>query len=209
MPVIPIQDGAVLEVIFWSRLSGQRIMNTFQYKMTSPPPVDHDYRAELELVAQFIMGTNGLLEDYLPMLPTDMIVDRLTIQPVWPIRQRYMSWTIAQNGTSTFASANTANQAVSIKRTSETVGPRGVGRVQIPVPRTAVVAGLIDPAYITTEAQAMADEMLDPMVTSTPITWEPCLFSVVGGVAGTGILIGTEVETTARVMRRRTVGVGV
>lgn len=209
MPVIPIQTGAVIEVIFWSRLAGQRVMNTFQYKMTSIPPLDHDYRAELELVAQFIQGTNGILEDYLPMLPTDMIVDRLTIQPVWPIRQRYMAWTIGQNGTSTFTSANTANQAVSIKRTSETVGPRGVGRIQVPVPRTAVVNGLIDASYITTEAQAMADKMLDPMVTSTPITWEPCLFSVVGGVAGTGLLIGSEVETTARVMRRRTVGLGI
>lgn len=208
-PVIPIQPNAVVELIFWSNLAGQKILNTFQYKMASPPPVDLDYRLELNNIADKIQEAGGMQDKYVAACPTNQNIERFTLQPIWPIRQRYLSYNVTLPGGATTGSTNTANLAASIKRVGDVIGRRGVGRVQIPATKNGVVAGIVDPTYIAADLIGLADQMVLGFSTSTPIEWQPVLFGVTGGIAHTAVVIDTEVESTARTMHRRTVGLGI
>lgn len=210
MPVeIPLQGGAIVQLTYRSLLAGQRILNTFRYRCVTDLTTLPDYRLALADLADQLDAAAGMTFKYVSACPTNMVIQKYRLQPIWPIRQRYEEYDVGQNGLATLGSTNTANVAVSIKRTGDIIGPHGVGRVQIPACTTGVTAGLVDPAYITADLVPLADQMkLEIPGVVYPITWVPLLFSVTNNIVSSADIIATSVEDTARVMRRRTVRVG-
>jgi len=208
--VIPLPTGAQVQLTFWGRLFEQVIMNTFRYQAVGTPNPATDYRTYLDDFFSKIELAGGLQEKYLSTLPTNLTVYKKTVQTYWPIRQRYVSDTMSEAGTSSFITASTANVAASIKRMSDTIGPRGVGRVQIPVPAGAMIDGHLQPTYMTGELQDLADQMIETIPGLLgDINWVPVLFGVTDDVAHTSEIYATEVEDTVRTMHRRTVRLGI
>lgn len=210
MAEIPIQAGAVVQMVFRSDLCGQRVLNTFYYRLSSILPFPSpDYRGVLNEMADQFDAVGGMRDKYIAACPTNMNIQTYTLQPVWPIRQRYLSYNVATAGLATTGSTNTANIAASIKRVSDVIGPKGVGRVQIPATKNGVANGMVDPAYIAADLLGLADQMPLGITTAAGYDFRPILFSVNEGVTSTTEVIDTVVEDTARVMRRRTVRLGI
>lgn len=209
MPLIPLQGNAIVQVTFRSTLAGQRVLNQFRYHLLTPAPVDYDYRQAMNDLEGKFTETGGLRDKYIAACPTNQQIADYTLQPIWPIRQRYMTYVIGMPGTATTGVAQTANVAASIRRVTDIIGKKGVGRVQIPATNAGYDDGLLLPDYIADDLAGLRDQIPLNVTTTHGEEWEPVLFSVNGGITSTSVVVDTEVEDTVRVMRRRTVRLGI
>jgi len=205
---IPLPLNSITMVSIFSRLAEQRVINTFHYQFEGTPDPDVDYRDYYASLGAALLDPLGLVGAYLPCCPTDMFVETLRIQTIWPIRQRYVKTVIGSAGTATGGAAKTANVAMSIRRVSDTIGPQGVGRIQIPLAQDWQVDGYVDSAAGLAADPLAALMTLPVLGTLEPSTWNPVLFGVTASVAHTSLIIDASLEETVRVMRRRTVRLG-
>jgi len=211
MPVVvPLPLNAVAQVVISSRLWGQRILNTFYYQFQGVPDSAIDYRAYITALGDELNAPGDLAAKYYACVPHNQNVDFMTVQTVFPIRQRYVKLDINAVGDGAAGNSDTANLAWSMRRVSTTIGPRGVGRVQVPVGTLYRLGGELNPAVGASERTNFGIQMLQETVTTTPpATWVPVLFGISGGVTNVSPLVECVPEQTLRVMRRRTVGLGI
>ena len=209
MPVTPLSANAQLFVTMRGELNAQRILNTFQYHLVGTPDPLLDYHDYLDVFLTAFGGAGGMIEKYMQCMPANYVLDRVRLQPTYPVRLRYGDYVMGTTGE--FAnSAKTSNLAASIRRVTDVLGRRGVGRVQMPLPEDTFLEGKLSDAdgYVT-DLGVFGVQMLEPITTVSPAAvWEPVIFTVVGGIASTGVLIDAVPEDTVRVMRRRTVRLG-
>jgi hypothetical protein len=192
-------------------LYGQRIMSTFWYRLNSVTGVVSEIDANDEFRA-LVVGAGNLVEKYLACCPPEYDLDFVWGQFIAPVRYaKRVTATGAEPGTFDTA-AHTANLAATITRRSGFATRQSVGSLHVPIgdTETAIENGLIT-AGLTIALDALADEMLDVQVTATgSVNW-------VGIINNQPTSDATKYETmtetfpqeTVRVMRRRTVRLGI
>lgn len=215
MPDMAVDD--IVQVTMRNTLFNQRLLNTFHYRVSLVnAPVSYE-NAIVGLDGQ-IRITNGLMDKYLACLQDDVTLDEIWYQKVSPVRLYVQKKPVGSVGDRVGAS-NTANLAGFIERRTATATKRSIGGVHIPVAAGAgsTVAGILT-AGMKAVLDQLAGQMLSAFTTNTGfIGWTPVLFGPFRPAKGDKPavpehyedLIATEAYTTTRVMRRRTVGVGI
>lgn len=192
---------------FVGTLCGQRVLNTFPLVVTAitgAPTVADSFDA---LLAK-ITAINELKAKFLACCPSNYTLIYIWIQKVYPVRIRKLIYSGAGIGTWDSA-ANTPNMAGVITRYGEIANRHGIGSLHVPISQgsdTVVDGYLTDD--IKTPLSALSLKIEGFVSTAAPaVTYGHSLFPT--PVSGLPVpVVDTAVQITARVMRRRTVGVG-
>jgi len=198
-------------VTLFGRLNNQTVLNTFMYKLSLVPA------AQTVATAYGVINTAlnpiHLLQDkFLAVAPDNYHLVRKYVQCIDPVRYAKGEFAVALDGYAG-SDANTCNLAAVITRRGEEANRRNVGSLHIPLPDPIGVAedGEITDATYKGHLGELATEMLNPLQDGLA-TWkfDPVLFNIKRGIGAPRIpIVGTAVQTSVRVMRRRTVGLGI
>lgn len=205
---IPAAANQKYLVTFKATAFNQVILNTFVYNLTVPGTVGTVDIACDTLKAK-LDEPNALFERWQNALPPNVTIDEVRVQCIWPQRVAAISYPFV--GTGAFIDeADTANQAAVITRRGELANRRNVGSLHMLAPSGvgSIQSGVIQAAYrsaldsLATQVKTQYTEVV------FGTTWTPVLFSKSQPSLLTPI-VSTTVQNSARVMRRRTVGLGI
>lgn len=195
-------------------IAGQRIIMVRTYRCSAPSSSTTTYTEDMQaLIAKVSSDAlGGIRGRYLSLLPTAFTLSDIRAQVIYPTRRVLVSTTqTGQNG-SNEGSGNVTNLAGVITFRTALSGRKQVSNVHIgPIPSDVISAGSLDAAYRLpmTELKDLLVAVLTPTGFDVA-SWTPCIYHRTGAtpaLRSDDILTGV-VQTTARVMRRRTVGVG-
>lgn len=215
MPDMAVDD--IVQVTARLSLFNQTLLNTFHYRVSLVnAPVN--YESAIVGLDGHLSNTNNLWDKYVACLQQDVTLVEVWYQRVSPTRlyvQKKTKGTVGLRVTDSF----TANVAAFIERRTATATRRSVGGIHVPTSGGggSTVGGLLT-VGLKADLQALADQMMAGFTTNTGfIGWTPVLFGPFRPAKGDKPavpehyedLIDTSVWDTTRVMRRRTVGVGI
>lgn len=206
MPVFTVGDVCLVTVN--GELCGQRTMNTFPYYASNVTGTPTDAQVFAALDAQFA-ALNGFRPRLRDCLPQNWVGLPTWYQVIKPTRYRKVYG--AEFGNGAFeADALTANVQASITRYGAIANRRNIGGVRIPIPQDTTVC---NDGYLSTAYKAALNLFLTQMIqvrtlTSPAVTLVPLVGLATGGISETP-LDGAVVQDTVRVIRRRTVGLGI
>lgn len=201
--------NTVIEVGLEGTLFGQRIINVLHYAVFNPSTTVN-YADELEQLAMVFsdVGIGGFGSGYLGCMPTSFNWDFTRCQSIYPIRKRVIRIGVGEPGR--FNTTTTANVSASITKRTVFAGRSQIGGIRLVLPTTESLQG-----KITIAARANLDlfaNQLDVRVLEPTGggTYDPVIYHRKAGVVPKFDKVTDCVpETTTRVMRRRTVGLGV
>lgn len=199
-------------ITFQGRLSNQVIMSTFWYKMTQLGPEATVLDVYQTLRTQTTAG-GALQAKLLNALPVSYGLEQVWFQKIYPTR--IMKGVYIDNSVGAFAApADTANLAAVIERRAEKADRRSVSTLHVPLPNANTIGseGIITDALYKNALDALALQMVQEIVGAgaVPSKFRPIVFNP----RALQILTDREIvqcttQTTIRVMRRRTVGLGI
>lgn len=203
---IAVNDN--IRVTYFGRLFEQRILTVLNLRCSVAPTGTDTFAQLTDLAAALSDVTMSPLLNWIPLVSNDFSFDEVRVQRVLPTRTVYAKHAIGVTGSAATA-CTTANVAVSVEKRSNKPGRHGIGRVQMAgVPAAKYANGLLDATYL---GQVQAQ-------------WHELVFAILPGgtmgsyrwcIAGSAALdpendiIDTQAEDTVRVMRRRTLRVGI
>lgn len=205
--------NSVIEVTYQSRFANQQYMNVLHYAVaaaSASPTVTVELNRILD--ALDTPGEFGILGELLAVLPPNCMLTNITVQGVTPGRTIRQSRVINEAGVWPTA-ALTGNLGATITKQTDLGGRRFVGSIHVPcLPPDAHALGELNELYIA-PLLTLKDAMLVPIV--DPVDggqYDPVILHRPSALsptpAPTPITAGV-VQPQARVMRRRTVGVGI
>lgn len=203
-------QGDIFLAIINGLTHGQRTITTFQYRLdevAGPLTVQDCYAA----MSSAFRDVGGMIPLYKNCCPSSWTFTEAWYQKVAPIRQVRLVESL-ETGPGVKTASTVTQMAAVISRFGEVASRRARGRVFIPLSPSDVVAGSITFGHAAVLA-SLAQQMLSPIPvlfdqgTLTPVIWTPP--SGNPPVATNINLYGTAVQTTARVVGRRTVGRGI
>lgn len=211
---MPLAVDDIFLVTFKGECANQTILNTFYYRIdelgTAPLPTD--LQAESILADALTAGGADVLQTlFLACLPQNYTLSEVWVQKVFPARYRKHVEAEAAEGTIA-ADALATNLAAVISRFGIEANRHNIGSVHIgPIPTGATwqVDGQVTSTYkaaLIAFGGAMLEEI--DLLGSNKIKWVPTLFAAVGTPVHADIQT-TVAQDTVRVMRRRTVGLGI
>lgn len=203
-----LDTGEIVSVTFWGTLFAQRVMNVLHYRVTTPSTTD-SYEVAAKKVGD-AMHT-GVVTPGLTMLAamgSEYTMNEVRVQRVHPTRGRYVSSNVDLPGTHAGDCTSPNVSAVIIKK-SASVSRHGLGTFHLPgIPETGYSAGFLTPAY-----QLLIDAISATLVNPTTVVGDALVVAPVIWTPADGEvyypIIGTTVVSTLRIMRRRTVGLGI
>lgn len=206
MPNVAVGDKVLVTAV--GILAGQVTMNTFPYRVSSVTGTV-DQEAAAETMITFLKAEGNVLDALQACLPLNWSSVGIWWQVMKPVRYRKIqsAWNIA----GTFeGQANTANVQASVTRVGALANRRNVGGIRIPIATSddAVLNGLIQTAL-----EGPLDDLCEAMkqtfaTTGSVVEYVP----QVGTPKGNGSyadVVDVFKQLTARVLRRRTVGLGI
>lgn len=210
MPELNVGDIAL--VTAKGTLAGQTILNTFTYRCIDIG-IDFGIEANVamdDLVDAIVDPDPGLHTRLLDVMPSNYTLNYWTAQIIAPVRvYRFTGDTLDSAGASGSA-ASTANLASVITRRGAFANRRNQGSLHVPYPDllTETTPGLISAAFLT-DLNLLAANML--LTKTTPVhgcVFKPVLYNP-GATPAYSDLVAAFAQDTIRVMRRRTVRVGI
>lgn len=206
-----LTDGAILEVTLVGDLNGSTSLNILHYRaegVTGSP----DFTSQAQEFFDSLNALGGLLERYKDCISDDWFSREVRLQLISPVRYSYQTflWT----GTGTEAQpALPPNDSIMLIKRNVLTGRRNRGSLHLPgVPVTFVAEG-----RITTAASLVVNNLGDVMVeaitgVATPPNpahlFVPVIFNKDNPIVSPRFDSATA-QFTSRVMRRRTVGLGI
>lgn len=202
---VPLPPNSIIQINAEILAFGQTLINTthWQTSLTTVP----DYFAELTSAITFCR-TNALgwINLLVPCLGTNIELNMVTAQPVYPQRLRPVRVFDGRLGTGG-ADCNAQNLAAVIHKISDIAARWGQGSMHVGgLPTTFYAGGLITTAGIT-QLTPLAG-VLPRQFMGTLATYFPSLWNATTPTRATPFT-HSDIATTVRVMRRRTVGVGI
>lgn len=200
--------GSIFQVAIESLVNNQRLLNVLHYRVEEET-TEADIQAETENLAGQVLAFNGIVDKMLDCMSNTANVTQVTAQCIR--NTRFVRAVVEDNQEGNIVSPCAAQNlaAVITKRTTFS-GRWAVGSFHLGgLPVTAYQAGVLDNAFKAL-VQALADELLDPIVIpAVGGTYIPVLLHPVGQHGGSTVINAVEVQDQVRVMRRRTVGLGI
>jgi hypothetical protein len=201
--------GDIYTVTFRSTLAGQTVLSLFSYRLTTmdgAPTVDSIYNG----LNTVLVGTASRLKDrYRDLIPSNMIIVDARYQRVASQRIDAKLFSINQLGNYGF-DATTANLAGVIMRRGELANRKNVSTLHVPYPdkETGLGGGLVTTNWKTVASALQTQLLATVTIPTTTTVLTPCIFNR-GSVPNFATLTRTEAKDQLRVMRRRTVGLGI
>lgn len=210
---MPVNQGDLIQLTFVSRWNAQIIMLTTHYKCRTPASGSQSTAITLQGLIDYVdpAGANSLGDVYLKCLPENVILREMWAQKIYPAREVKQSKAVSYTGLWPTAEANTGNIDAVITLRTDKAGRSQVGNKHIgPMPQDAYTSGQISGAMILA-METLGEGLVNALNTPASGQYDPVIFHRNGdGAAAKSDLIGSYViQTTARVMRRRTVGLGI
>lgn len=216
----PVASGSVLQLTLRGILLDQVVMTIFHYQLDPTSPSLLDGAAALDNFFTQIAAGGDMLNDYGDAMPTEWVSDEIDLQWIWT--PRYVKKTYANpfpNGNSG-SSTTVCNLACAMEIRGETANKRSVGIKHLPgVGGGDATAGFLTPAYLATAAAIKAQ--CQASVVAAGRTYNPIIygrerqaFTKCGKTYPFLPQLSTRITNaslndTVRVMRRRTVGIGI
>lgn len=210
---MPINQGDLVQLTFVSRWNAQVIMLTTHYKCRTPPSGSQSTGQTLQGLIDYVdpAGANSLGDVYLKCLPENLILREIWAQKIYPTREVKQSKAVSYTGLWPTAEASTGNIGAVITLRTDKAGRSQVGNKHIgPLPQDAYTNGQISGAAIIA-MEVLGEALVNALNTAGSGQYDPAIYHRAGdGAAQKSDLIASFViQTTARVMRRRTVGLGI
>jgi len=206
MAILSVGDIVMVSIV--GSLNNQRTMNTFPYRVSAVTGTPTIQSAANALKNSLTAG-GGLVPAYIGCTPSNMLINDLWIQVIRPARFRKEVFAINSAGDSGIA-ANTSNVAATISRQGELALRRAQGCIHVPLGTTS---DAFEDGVLTPSQKALLDTLASKMnlniiTTGTVVTYIPLIgLPPFGNPTVDTYATGT--QTTVRVVRRRTVGLGI
>lgn len=215
-----VTANSVMQVTLRGTLFNQTVMNTFHYRVDSGGGVLADGAAALSQMNDALGIPDSFYDTYQRVLPpqvVNIIADLQWIDPDRFVKRTFPVWPL---GTGAFT-ATTPNLSAVLELRGDIADKRSIGTKHIPgLGGVAVAGGLVQAALLADLEEFGQQARLPQTVggrTMTPIVFGRARaaytdkFGVLHPAIGKSYRPITEftVQTTARVMRRRTVGLGI
>lgn len=193
-------------VSFRGTLFGQRIINTFWYQLslvTGTP----DETAFNNAFHSVLNAPAGCIEKFLDCMPSQYLLNEVWIQKIESFRVVANKYLHSNPGTFSQDTA-TANLAACITRRGAAASRHNVSSLHLVYPSldTGALSGSISPAW-GTAATAFLPFVAQSYVVGSLGTMSPIINNGPGAIAVSPIVMAF-LQTTLRVMRRRTLGLG-
>lgn len=200
--------GTIWQVGIESLVSGQRCLNILHYRTTAESTIT-GIADEAESVAAEMNKVNGVIPKMLACMHTSATIVRVSAQAIRNTRYARQFVEVDEDGSIGTGSVTPNVSAVITKRTTFS-GRWAVGSFHLAgIPSSQIVNGLLDSGYKTLVSE-IASEILAPLdPTVGGGEYEPILLHPLGQHGGYTALTQADVQDTVRVMRRRTVGLGI
>lgn len=211
MAINPIVVGDIMQAIIRGRVNGQVNLNVLHYRCTKSP-TGTNYFIQTENLGRIIGGpaADSIVSTWLPNIGKNATIDWVQTQRVSPIRSIYTRFPVGAPGTNA-ADCEAQNTAAVLTKQVDRVGRGRVGSFHAGyVPPAFQLRGLLTVAG-TVEYTKLADKLNALLVGPLdgaeyePVTFEP--------TAPVGFnfskIVNVFVQPEVRVMRRRTVGLGI
>lgn len=205
---VPAAAGQRYLVTFRMGYASQIYLNTFVYNLTNAGSLTSVSVACDTLKAK-LDEPNALYDRWKACLPNNVTIDEVRVQCIYPTRVAAAIYPTIDVGTF-IDSADTGNQAATITRKGELANRKNIGSLHMVAPSGtgSILGGTIQAAYrsaldlLAAEIKTAYSEAVFSSV------WTPVLYSRTSPSLLTPI-VDTAVQDTARVMRRRTLRVGI
>lgn len=201
--------GDIFTVIFKGTIAGQTILSTFAYKVLTldgNPTVASIYDG---MHTALDTAVGGLRDRFLDLCPDNYFSVSSIFQKVATIRVASKTFETVLPGNYGFTAA-TANLAGVITRRGEFANRRNVSSLHVPYPdqETGLTGGLVTTNWRTV-ASALETAMKAPITLApSATTMQPVIYNRLGSPNNAPI-VTTVSNQQLRVMRRRTVGLGI
>lgn len=211
MAVDPIAAGDVVQVVIESSCLGQTFLNVLHYRAKTNP-TGNGYGQQLANLIDAV-GTGddeNIVPKMLALMSEEAKVVNVQAQRVYPNRDYYVRVEQDEAGIIPVV-CNYPNSALVLTKQGEKIGRGRSGSFHLGgITDQHVALGYITAAGLILAA-SLGDKLGDPLVPSVGgFTWEPGLYNpTLGNGLNFNPLVGVFPRDTVRVMRRRTVGVGI
>lgn len=212
MPLPDVQLGDVVSVDFLYTFNGQRLINTFAYEVDEPPTDPTSWDDGYDGIVTMVSEVGGLKAALKAVMSNEVQFDAIRVQVVAPFRLVYHKQDLFEFG-DVDNPPLPQNVASSLERYGAGAGRRNVGRIQIP----GLTINDVEDGKTNVVYRLLVDEVGQEM--TLPRTGTVGLGSHIrpvlinrdedGVIIGTTPVIGYRIQDTVRVMRRRTVGLGI
>lgn len=211
MPVAPIAAGDVVQVIIESQVLQQTMLNVLYYRAKAGVPGTEYFIILDELNTAIAESQNaGIVPYMIPMMGPNAEVVRIQSQRVYPTRDLYLRTPVGVVGTQN-DDCDASNLAAVIVKRGERTGRGKSGTFHLGgLPMTSYALGRMT-AGSRTLLTALADKLNDPQLSAGGESlFVPGMFNpTMGAPNNFNEIVACDVQDTVRVMRRRTVGVGI
>lgn len=204
-----IATGAICQVTARSVLNGQAVWNTFHYRLESGFGAP-DYILAMDRLHQVMYTDDGSFFDlYKLALTADATLVDIVYQVISPIRLMRVVKTVTDAG-EFVGVAETSNLSAVITRRGLNANRRAVGSLHMPsgtatafITNGEIVAGFSEVLDGVGSKMIQQQVAVDPDEVWTPVIYNP------GATPNYQVVQFYQVQPTVRVMRRRTVRVGI
>lgn len=201
--------GSIIEATFRGTLLGQTVMSVWHYAVTTvatEPSIANELRDFLNTWDNALVA--GIRLGYVDCMPSNYTLRQSSAQLVSPTRSRKFFHTLNIGGNRT--AAMVPNTAGVMTYQTDAGGRDQVGSKHLPIdPNVDAVDGNLDVAYKNVLAILGARTTLPLLVVANGGEYAPVLWHRKKPQPSSSAIKDFIVQDTARVMRRRTVGLGI
>lgn len=217
MASYPIAQNSVLAVTYRGLLFDQIVLNVLHYQMQSDS-TPTDYQTLVGAMMTNIEANNGQRAKYLACVSSDYTLSGIDVQAVYPTRLVAIPHNYTDQEGLYDAGAFPPNVSAVLEKTTQYASRWGRGSVHLPaIPLEAVTGGTLNVEYIQILAELCGNLELGLSLGGVNGTVKPVLYHAATKAKGDKPATDTRItqvlsvdpRTTSRVMRRRTVGVGI
>lgn len=208
---MPLPVNAIIEATYKGRMHNQTIMTVFHYRVSTPSTIADPVAEVADFLASFANPAAGQqLTKFLDCVPDTYFYVEGRAQAIAPIRYRVViqSATTADQGRR--PPAPSANLASVLTAQSVKAGRREVGSKHLPTGSDMDVNGGLITAPLKTALIAFRSEWLIERIGPAGAgVYVPVIYHKGGVAPNYSDISSVVVQDTVRVMRRRTVGLGI
>jgi len=202
--------GQIYQVTLVGALHNQRTMNTFHYEVENVPAGGATVVQAAAALETAFEAAGGIIEKFLDCTPDNYTLAEMWIQCIGPT-ERYVKVVVPESLSGQWTeAAGTANLSAVITRTTEKSGRSQQSSLHIPIatgPDT-IFGGNLD-ADLLFNLNALAAVIPAQFGVVPNLTFDPVIYHGPPPFLPADRIETATAQTTVRVMRRRTVGLGI
>lgn len=205
-----VPGGGVIEVGIEGSLLNQQTLTVLHYRVAAAAPTLVDTLTELDGLLAILNDNTlgGWKQNLRLLLPENFQFVRFSAQEIFPGRSRRVKLAVADSGLA--EGTEISNVQLSFTKVTARGGRDQIGGIRLPATTAQAEAGRWNDLYLT-RANNWADNLLAPIGNPTYSSiYQLCIYHrAPGALPKSDDVQDITVQPTTRVIRRRTVGVGV